>query len=196
MKYLSSIIITAIIVFFATTIYVNKTPEVVIKETVKVDTVFITDTVIKTKLVPKYVTLPNDTIYIPTDNDSLIKLYKEMYVEFNSRKLYNETYDLDSLGVIIVESSIYRNNIDTQFIAPLLTLPLTTITREVYKQQNHFYVGLNVGYVHHNVHNNALLANISYINPKYFVNLQYDFINKIPYIGVGYKIFSYDKKSK
>jgi hypothetical protein len=191
MKNFLSFVIVGILVFFVTVIWKDYyyKPSVEVVEIVRVDTVYITDTIIKTKLVPKYVTLPNDTIYIPANIDSLVALYTSLYTEFNTRRTYFEDFDLDTLGVIMVSASVFRNSLDSLEVRPLLTLPLTTITREIYKTKNTLYGGFNVG-------KNNFSPSLLYTTPKYNVSLQYNIIEKQIGIGIGYKIFNHGTKLK
>lgn len=191
MKNLFNGIILLIIIIIAIVFWkkYNGEPEIIVKETIKVDTIFITDTLLKTKIVPKYVTLPNDTIYIPTNIDSLVALYSSLYTEFNTRKTYFEDFDLDSLGVIMISGSVFRNSLDSLEIRPLLTLPLTTITREIYRTKNTLYGGLTAG-------KNNFSPTLVYTTPKYNVSLQYNILEKQLGLGVSYKIFSHGKKLK
>lgn len=174
-------------------IFVNRKffPNTEIQEVIKVDTLWITksDTIIKTKLVPKYVELPSDTIYIPQDCDSLKVMYSDLYVSHNTKKTFLVNEKLDSIGSIEVTTKLFKNNIEEQKIIYNYKLPQITVTKEVYPQKCYFYGGLTI-------QKNGISPNILYIRPKISVYLQYDIINKQTSIGVSYKLFSYGKKSK
>lgn len=194
MKHLFNIIltvaiITGIIIFIN---FVNRIffPNIEVQEVVKVDTVWVIkrDTVIKTKLVPKYVKLPSDTVYIPGDCDSLKVMYKNLYVSYNTEKTFI-TNDTSSFGNTEITTKILRNNIEELKIIYDFKVPEITVTKEIYPQQCHFYAGLII-------QKNGISPNILYIRPKINISLQYDIINKQTSIGVGYKLFSYGKKSK
>lgn len=173
-------------------IFVNRKffPNTEIQEVIKVDTLWITksDTIIKNKLVPKYVKLPSDTIYIPEDCDSLKVMYNNLYVSYNTEKTFI-TNDTSSFMNTEITTKILRNNIEEQKIIYNSKIPQISIIKEIYPQQCHFYAGLIV-------QKNGISPNILYIRPKINISLQYDIINKQTSIGVGYKLFSYGKKSK
>lgn len=191
MKNLSNLCILIIITILV--IFVNRKffPSTEIEEVIKVDTLWVTkvDTIIKTKLVPKYIELPSDTIYIPQDCDSLKVMYNDLYTLHNTKKTYLMSEKLDSIGTIEVTTKLFKNNIEEQKIIYNYKIPQISIIKEIYPQQCHFYMGLIV-------QKNGVSPNILYIRPKINISLQYDIINKQPSIGVGYKLFSYGKKSK
>jgi hypothetical protein len=191
MKNFLSFVIVGILVFFVTVIWKDyfTEPTIEYKEKVVTKTIVKDTTITITKVVPKYITVPGDTVYIPANIDSLVALYTSLYTEFNTRKTYFEDFDLDTLGVIMVSASVFRNSLDSLEVRPLLTMPLTTITREIYKTKNTLYGGFNVG-------KNNFSPSLLYTTPKYNVSLQYNIIEKQIGIGIGYKIFNHGTKLK
>jgi hypothetical protein len=133
---LLSVVIIGGIVLFCTLRYCKEPqPEVIIKT----DTIF--SEVIKTELIPDTIikgniVLINDTIYL---NNEIIKIdtifvYLDDYL---THKFYSDTAFNDSLGLIIINDTLYRNSIKYRHVER----KTYDKTKYIYSEKNGFYIG-------------------------------------------------------
>lgn len=95
---------------------------------------------------PYFVEYPSDTtkIYIPDDCSELVDIYKSLWKEYHTRKFYTDTLNFDSLGVVKVNSQVYKNNLDSLQWVSNLKIPTTTITNTV-TPKHQFFIGAQFG---------------------------------------------------
>lgn len=90
--------------------------------------------------VPKWrtrIVTEHDTI--PTDIDTL-SILKDYY----SKYFYTDTLDLDSLGNIVINDTISKNQIIFREINPNIYIPTTTIERDSLISKHEFYYGFGL----------------------------------------------------
>jgi len=182
------IIITVIIVlgFFAGTFlhtyleFFGK-PEVVHDTIVEIKYITYRDTIYKYKLVPYEVKLPNDTIYIPTDCDSLKTLYIDMYTKFHTEKYFKESYKIDTIGEGCIRTGIKENRILYQAFSYDIKIPekTTTITNTVF--QDALYLGVFLG-------KETISPTLTYNKNNFNYSIGYNISNNSINFGVGYNL--------
>ena len=111
-------------------------PEVIVTIETKWDTVEVE----KISYVPKWrtkVITEYDTI--PRDIDT-VEILKDYY----ARYYYTDTLTLDTLGYLVLNDTITKNNILSRSFTSQIQIPTTTITKEIYLNKREFYWGLGV----------------------------------------------------
>jgi hypothetical protein len=111
-------------------------PEVIVTIETKWDTV----NVIQTEYVPKWrtrVVTEHDTI--PQDIDTM-SILKDYYAKYH----YTDTLTLDTLGFLVLNDTISQNSILSRSFTSDISIPTTTITKEIYLNKREFYWGLGV----------------------------------------------------
>jgi len=111
-------------------------PEVIVTIETKWDTV----NVIQTEYVPKWrtrVVTEHDTI--PQDIDTM-SILKDYYAKYH----YTDTLTLDTLGFLVLNDTISQNSILSRSFTSDISIPTTTITKEIYLKKREFFWGLGV----------------------------------------------------
>ena len=111
-------------------------PTVITKVEVKYDTI----ETIRETYVPKWKTkivTEIDTFQAPIDTLSVLKDYYAKY-------FYSDTLQIDTVGYAIINDTISRNTILARDIRTNILIPTTTITKEIYLNNNEFYWGIGL----------------------------------------------------
>jgi hypothetical protein len=111
-------------------------PEVIVTIETKWDTVNVT----QTEYVPKWrtkVVTEHDTI--PQDIDTM-SILKDYYAKYH----YTDTLTLDTLGYLVLNDTISKNSVLSRSFTSDISIPTTTITKEIYLNKREFYWGLGV----------------------------------------------------
>ena len=110
------------------------------------------DTETITTIVTKYDTIHTTTQeYIPVWNTRIIHdvdtiteyidttvVIQDYYTQYN----YKDTVDLDSLGYIVINDTLFKNKLQSRQVLCNIIIPTTTITNTIYENKREFYVGL------------------------------------------------------
>jgi len=142
-KYIGSIQNVLIIVLALVLLYQRQCsrkdpvePEVIVTIETKWDTVNVT----QTEYVPKWrtkVVTEHDTI--PQDIDTM-SILKDYYAKYH----YTDTLTLDTLGFLVLNDTISKNSVLSRSFTSDISIPTTTITKEIYLNKREFYWGLGV----------------------------------------------------
>jgi len=150
-----------------------------IKETETIteyDTTYIevnhTDTIVLTKTVNHYVKLPSDTVH-----DTAF-----VYRDYYTMKFHSDTIINDSLYKVVVNDSIYKNDIVHRDVWYKFNLP--EITKTVTK--HHYHDGI---YVVGHIGNYGYGVGGSYVSNRWQYGLHYDIKNKNVFGSIGYRIY-------
>ena len=114
-------------------------PTIITKTETKYDTVTVDKKIYvpkwKTKIVTKI-----DSILVNTPIDTL-----EVLKDYYAKNVFIDVVDLDSLGVVIITDTIWKNSIFSRKIKSDIIIPTTTVTQTKYINQRELYwgVGLN-----------------------------------------------------
>lgn len=111
-------------------------PEVIVTIETKWDTVNVT----QTEYVPKWrtkVVTEHDTI--PQDIDTM-SILKDYYAKYH----YTDTLTLDTLGYLVLNDTISKNSVLSRSFTSDISIPTTTITKEIYLNKREFYWGIGV----------------------------------------------------
>ena len=111
-------------------------PEVIVTIETKWDTVNVT----QTEYVPKWrtkVVTEHDTI--PQDIDTM-SILKDYYAKYH----YTDTLTLDTLGYLVLNDTISKNSVLSRSFTSDISIPTTTITKEIYLNKREFYWGMGV----------------------------------------------------
>jgi len=111
-------------------------PEVIVTIETKWDTV----NVIQTEYVPKWrtrVVTEHDTI--PQDIDTM-SILKDYYAKYH----YTDTLTLDTLGFLVLNDTISQNSILSRSFTSDISIPTTTITKEIYLKKREFFWGMGL----------------------------------------------------
>jgi hypothetical protein len=96
--------------------------------------------VIQTEYVPKWrtrVVTEHDTI--PQDIDTM-SILKDYYAKYH----YTDTLTLDTLGFLVLNDTISQNSILSRSFTSDISIPTTTITKEIFLKKREFFWGLGV----------------------------------------------------
>ncbi len=142
-KYIGSIQNVLIIVLVLVLLYQSQCsrkdpvePEVIVTIETKWDTVNVT----QTEYVPKWrtkVVTEHDTI--PQDIDTM-SILKDYYAKYH----YTDTLTLDTLGYLVLNDTISKNSVLSRSFTSDISIPTTTITKEIYLNKREFYWGMGV----------------------------------------------------
>ena len=142
-KYIGSIQNLLIIILVAVLLYQSQCsrkdpvePEVIVTIETKWDTVNVT----QTEYVPKWrtrVVTEHDTI--PQDIDTM-SILKDYYAKYH----YTDTLTLDTLGYLVLNDTISKNSVLSRSFTSDISIPTTTITKEIYLNKREFYWGMGV----------------------------------------------------
>jgi len=142
-KYIGSIQNLLIIILAVVLLYQSQCskkdpvePEVIVTIETKWDTVNVT----QTEYVPKWrtkVVTEHDTI--PQDIDTM-SILKDYYAKYH----YTDTLTLDTLGFLVLNDTISKNSVLSRSFTSDISIPTTTITKEIYLNKREFYWGLGV----------------------------------------------------
>lgn len=111
-------------------------PEIIVTIETKWDTVSVT----QTEYVPKWRTRTEvdiDTFTVPVDTMSILR-------DFYAKYFYSDTLNLDTLGYLVLNDTISKNQVLSRSFDSKVTIPTTTITKEIYLNRREFYWGLGV----------------------------------------------------
>lgn len=111
-------------------------PKIVTKIETRWDTVSLTDT----QYIPQWrtrVEVEIDTFSTAIDT---LAILKDFYAKYH----YQDTVDLDSLGLIVINDTITQNKITSRNISPSINIPVTTISRDVYLNPRELYWGVGL----------------------------------------------------
>ena len=111
-------------------------PEVIVTIETKWDTVNVT----QTEYVPKWrtkVVTEHDTI--PQDIDTM-SILKDYYAKYH----YTDTLTLDTLGFLVLNDTISKNSVLSRSFTSDISIPTTTITKEIYLNKREFYWGMGL----------------------------------------------------
>lgn len=142
-KYIGSIQNLLIIILAAVLLYQSQCskkdpiePEVIVTIETKWDTVNVT----QTEYVPKWrtkVVTEHDTI--PQDIDTM-SILKDYYAKYH----YTDTLTLDTLGFLVLNDTISKNSVLSRSFTSDISIPTTTITKEIYLKKREFFWGMGV----------------------------------------------------
>ena len=108
----------------------------------KVETRWDTINIVKEVYVPKWKTkiiTQVDSILINTPVDTL-----EVLKDYYAKNVFVDEIKLDSLGIITITDTIYKNTIWRRAIESNILIPTTTVTEKIYINNREFYWGLNL----------------------------------------------------
>lgn len=111
-------------------------PEVITEIEWKYDTLIVDSIVYVPKWKTKIINT-TDTFFTPADTIKIVENYLTKY-------FYQDTLNLDTLGYVVVNDTIYKNQIYTRNINYSLTIPTLQITNTIYKNKTEWYFGLGV----------------------------------------------------
>ena len=168
-KYIGSIQNLLIIVLVAVLLYQSQCsrkdpvePEVIVTIETKWDTVNVT----QTEYVPKWrtkVVTEHDTI--PQDIDTM-SILKDYYAKYH----YTDTLTLDTLGFLVLNDTISQNSILSRSFTSDISIPTTTITKEIYLNKRELFWGVAVGGMINPVQDespiNYVSGELMYVNKK------------------------------
>jgi hypothetical protein len=113
-------------------------PKIITKTETKWDTI----NIIKEVYVPKWKTkiiTQIDSILINTPIDTL-----EVLKDYYAKNVFVDEINLDSLGVITITDTIYKNTVWKRAVESNILIPTTTVTEEIYINNREFYYGLGL----------------------------------------------------
>lgn len=181
---LSSIIVGIVLGILFGYIYTVVFPSTITVVETKVEYKYktITETKYLDRLKVVSVVLPSyDSIVIPKDYDSLVKSYTSLWYKYNTKKLFNDTLQIDSLGTVSISQEVYKNNITNFKYSYSLTLP-EKVTTNIVTTKNNLYIGGLVG-------KELIAPCITYsYDGKYNFSLGYNAVNNGFLLGITYKI--------
>jgi hypothetical protein len=126
---------------------INNQPQV----TVKIDTVYkhITDTLVKNVPVKTFVYVkPDGPQYTPGENiDTCRARFNYLLKQHATRRVYQDTLKLDSLGTITITDTIWLNKLLKRTYTQDIKIPIVTKTVTITKEKNpvrQLYVGGNL----------------------------------------------------
>lgn len=142
-KYIGSIQNVLIIVLVLVLLYQSQCsrkdpvePEVIVTIETKWDTV----NVIQTEYVPKWRTrVVTERVEVPSEIDTM-SILRDYYVKYH----YTDTLTLDTLGFLVLNDTISQNSILSRSFTSDISIPTTTITKEIYLNKREFYWGMGV----------------------------------------------------
>lgn len=158
----------------------NISPDIVhTTDTIPGDSVFTEVIVYKPK--PYAVIVPGDTFKIPTDTAKLIEEYKNTLIELYTSKTYLDTLKNDSSALVVVNTSISRNSLDSLKMT-FKNNRSTVINNYTINNEVKLKAGILAGY-------GSLTPIVSYkLNKDFNLLGGYDILNKNPLIGMLYNI--------
>ena len=108
----------------------------------KVETRWDTINIVKEVYIPKWKTkiiTQVDSILINTPVDTL-----EVLKDYYAKNVFVDEIKLDSLGIITITDTVYKNTIWRRAIESNILIPTTTVTEKIYINNREFYWGLNL----------------------------------------------------
>jgi hypothetical protein len=142
-KYIGSIQNLLIIILAVVLLYQSQCskkdpiePEVIVTIETKWDTVNVT----QTEYVPKWrtkVVTEHDTI--PQDIDTM-SILRDYYAKYH----YTDTLTLDTLGFLVLNDTISKNSVLSRSFTSDISIPTTTITKEIYLKKREFFWGMGL----------------------------------------------------
>lgn len=113
-------------------------PKVITKVETKWDTLKINSTVYVPKWKTKIVTqVDSILVNIPIDTLEVLK-------DYYAKNVFVDEIVLDSLGIITITDTIYKNTVWRRGIKSNVLIPKTTITEEIYLNNREFYWGFGL----------------------------------------------------
>ena len=125
-------------------LYTYLYPNTIIEEKVEYRYKYATKTVYLDKPKIRNYILPEDTLYIPADTAELIVRYREIWLSYNTRNFYQDTFKLDTFGYFVSNIQVIRNEVDSLSGKYALKIPEKIVTKFVYPK-NSLYIGGLVG---------------------------------------------------
>ena len=111
-------------------------PEVIVTIETKWDTV----NVVQTEYVPKWRTrVVTERVEVPADIDTM-SILRDYYAKY----YYTDTLTLDTLGFLVLNDTITQNSVMSRSFISNVSIPTTTITKEIYLNKREFYWGMGV----------------------------------------------------
>ena len=164
----------------------------------KIDTIwkFKTDTIIKTVKVISviHVPVPSDPQYHPGNNiDTCQVRFNRLLKDMLTKRVYADTLKLDSLGTIVINDTVFMNQLGKRTKIYDYKIPLVTKTVTITKHadpRRQLYIGGNIFGNNNNIE--MVTPGILYKSKQdniYQINLGVEFDGTISYgVGMYYKI--------
>ena len=139
MKNIQSILIVILVLIILFMKMCTK-PEIIDNSTIeyKDSLITFTNTVIKKEIQWKYKRY-DSLIYIKEDIDTAAIL-RDHFTKY----AYDDVVEIDTLGYILIEDTIYKNRIQYRSVSTYLKTPYIYATKEVLTYSNQFYIGLGM----------------------------------------------------
>lgn len=153
----------------------------VVNTTTTTDTIW-SDTIKITEYIPRpypvYIdTSKTDTVYIPTNDSLLRRLYLDLHQKYYSTYHYNDTIKNDSIGLGILKADITKNTPILYNFTYLNRVPTTIINTTNIYHQNELFIGVEVGL-------NSFSPGLIFSSKKgYLIGGNYDVLNNQINIG-------------
>jgi len=142
-KYISSIQNLLILILVVLVLYqsqCSRKPDVEPEVIVTIETKWDTVNVVQTEYVPKWRTrVVTERVEVPSDIDtmSILRDYYDKYY-------YTDTLTLDTLGFVVLNDTITQNSVMSRSFVSDISIPTTTITKEIYLNKREFYWGMGL----------------------------------------------------
>jgi len=171
------IVIVAISSFFITKEYFCSS-KVKVKTEINIDTVYKDTGSIQWKEPAPKITYRDtgsiDTVKINKDLDSaeIAKKYQEIYREFHTKNIYNDTIKDDTNALIVIRDTVYRNKLQQRRSTYKDRTPTVVKNEKKVYNRRKFYVGVEGG-------RHTLKPSVMYHTKKgWNIGLGYDFIGE------------------
>lgn len=142
-KYISSIqnlliLILVVLVLFQS--QCRRKPDVEPEVIVTIETKWDTVNVVQTEYVPKWRTrVVTERVEVPSDIDTM-SILRDYYAKY----YYTDTLTLDTLGFLVLNDTISQNSVMSRSFVSDISIPTTTITKEIYLNKREFYWGMGL----------------------------------------------------
>ena len=132
------ILILVVLVLFQS--QCSKKPDVEPEVIVTIETKWDTVNVVQTEYVPKWRTrVVTERVEVPSDIDTM-SILRDYYAKY----YYSDTLTLDTLGFLVLEDTISQNRVLSRSFVSDISIPTTTITKEIYLKKREFYWGMGL----------------------------------------------------
>ena len=113
-------------------------PKIITKVETKWDTVSVVKKIYVPKLKTKIVTqVDSILVNIPIDTLEVLK-------DYYAKNVFIDEISLDSLGIITITDTIYKNTVWKRGVESNILIPTTTVTEEIYLNNREFYWGIGI----------------------------------------------------
>ena len=142
-KYISSIqnlliLILVVLVLFQS--QCSRKPDVEPEVIVTIETKWDTVNVVQTEYVPKWRTrVVTERVEVPSEIDTM-SILRDYYAKY----YYADTLTLDTLGFLVLNDTISQNSVMSRSFVSDISIPTTTITKEIYLKKREFYWGMGL----------------------------------------------------